>query len=84
MELQVKKGYNLDNLVKDWGFEKVEDWDYTVYIKECTDKESCLKIYDDRDVFIMLEEQHIVDDETLCLLYDLIQAGIIEKVQYEL
>lgn len=80
MELQIIKDYNLDNLVKNWGFKKVEDWDYTLYVKECTDKDSCIQIYGDRDVFIAQDRCAMVDDEILCLLYDLIQAGIIVKV----
>lgn len=80
MELRIKEDYDLDNLVKDWGFKKYEDWNYTLYVKECTDKDSCIQIFGDRDVFIMLEVDHIVDDEILCLLYDLIQAGIVVKV----
>ena len=81
MELQVKEDYELDNLVKDWGFEKSIDWDYDVYFKECTDKSSFIQIWSDRDVFLMCRfGVSYIDDEILCLLYDLIKAGIIVKV----
>ena len=80
MELKVKEEYELDNLVKDWGFKKVEDWDCDRYVKECSDKSSYIQIWGDNDVCIHLRENSFsVDDETLCLLYDLIQAGIIVK-----
>ena len=81
MELRIKEDYELDNLVKDWGFKKSTDWDYDVYYKESNDHSSVIQIWSDRDVFV---HQRIVemsvDDEILCLLYDLIQAGIIIKV----
>ena len=81
MELQVREDYELDNLVKDWGFEKSTYWDYDICYKESKDHSSVIQIWSDRDVFI---HQRIVemsvDDEILCLLYDLIQAGIIKKV----
>ena len=80
MELQVNEDYELDNLVKDWGFEKFIDWNFNYYYKTDNDGLSVLKIFNDRDVFIMLKKYHIVDDEILCLLYDLIKAGIIIKV----
>lgn len=81
MELKIKEDYELDNLVKDWGFKKVEDWDYDLYVKKSTDKSSLIQIWSDNDVLIQTEEyKFVVDDEILCLLYDLIQAGIIIKV----
>lgn len=89
MELQVKEDYELDNLVKDWGFKKVEDREYEevlnkdfdYYFKSSTIGIDKLEIFGNRQVSIFKKGTiKIVDDEILCLLYDLIQAGIIVKV----
>lgn len=80
MELQVKKDYDLENLVKDWGFIRLYTFDYCMYLKDS--ENSCIRIFDDRDVFVYHNDRQgtSIDDEILCLLYDLIQAGIIIKV----
>lgn len=82
MELQIKKDYALENLVKDWGFIKLDTFDYCVYLKKSENSASAIQIFSDRDVFVRQRDWEWVthiDDEILCLLYDLIQAGIVVK-----
>lgn len=81
MELQVKEDYELDNLVKDWGFEKSIYPDFDMYSKESKEKDTVIKIFSDGTILITQRNYYLgVVAETLCLLYDLIQAGIIVKV----
>lgn len=77
MKLEVNKDYNLKNLVKDWGFELSR---YEIYYKYSKKQDSSIYIFDSRDVFICTHDYDVVEDEIICLLYDLIKAGIIIKV----
>ena len=76
--------FDYDILVKDYGFERIDDdlLDYKIYQREIED--SYILVYNDGDVSVQTEnESGIIDQDILCVLYKLIQDGVIEVIGNE-
>lgn len=77
--LRIKKEIDLKELEK-FGFEKYKLYGFDVYSYEISEKYSKIIITNERIIAFYAYEEYCIEED-LNILYDLIQAGYVEKVE---